>query len=93
MKHEIRSAAIAVQTSNDNAADGDIDSVTIGGYAAIFNSPTCIGDEWIEVMARGAFTDTLANGQDVLALYSHELERLLGRRSAGTLRLKEDSTG
>jgi HK97 family phage prohead protease len=29
----------------------------------------------------------------VLALYSHELERLLGRESAGTLRLKQDDKG
>jgi len=71
----------------------NVNGKTIGGYAAVFNSPTDIGGEWQEVIAPGAFTETLRSGQDVLALYSHELERLLGRRSAGTLRLTEDDKG
>lgn len=66
---------------------------TIAGYAAVFNSPTNICDLWVEVIERGAFSDALASGEDVLALYSHELERLLGRRSSGTLRLAEDDKG
>jgi phage head maturation protease len=36
---------------------------------------------WTEVVEPGAFTETLRSGRDVLALYSHELERLLGRRA------------
>lgn len=66
---------------------------TIVGYAAVFNSPTNIGDSWVETIQPGAFSETLASGQDVLALYSHEIERLLGRRSNGTLRLVEDARG
>lgn len=69
------------------------DGKTIAGYAAVFNSPADIGDMWTEVITPGAFTDTLRSGQDVLALYSHEIERLLGRQSAGTLRLSEDDKG
>lgn len=70
------------------------DSVrTISGYAAVFNSPSNIGDMWQEVIMPGAFTASLASDQDVLALYSHEIERLLGRRSSGTLRLSEDAKG
>lgn len=72
----------------------DSDGRTIGGYAARFNSPADIaGGMWTEVILPGAFTDTLRSGQDVLALYSHELERLLGRKSAGTLRVSEDDKG
>jgi HK97 family phage prohead protease len=82
MKREIRSAALAVQNGK-----------TVGGYAAIFNSPATIAGEWVEVIASGAFAETLGSGQDVLALYSHEIERLLGRRSSGTLRLVEDAKG
>jgi HK97 family phage prohead protease len=67
---------------------------TIVGYAAVFNSPADIGGMWEEVIAPGAFTDTLRDAlNDPLALYSHEVERLLGRRSSGTLRLKEDQRG
>lgn len=66
---------------------------TVEGYAAVFNSAADICGMWKEVIAPGAFTDTLRSGQDVLALYSHEVERLLGRASSGTLRLREDEKG
>ena len=67
---------------------------TIIGYAAVFNSPADIGGMWQEVIAPGAFADTLRDAlNDPLALYSHETVRLLGRRSAGTLRLSEDTKG
>lgn len=71
----------------------DSENRTIAGYAAVFNSAADIGGCWVEVIMPGAFSETLRSGQDVLALYSHELERLLGRQSAGTLRLKEDDKG
>jgi HK97 family phage prohead protease len=85
MPKEIRASAQPLQSENGGK--------TVAGYAAVFNSPTSICDMWSEVIEPGAFTDTLRSNQDVLALYSHELERLLGRESAGTLRLKEDETG
>lgn len=85
MPKEIRASAQPLQSENGGK--------TVAGYAAVFNSPTNICDMWIEVIEPGAFTDTLRSNQDVLALYSHELERLLGRESAGTLRLKEDEKG
>jgi hypothetical protein len=71
-----------------------VEGKMIAGYAAVFNSPADIGGMWQEVIAPGAFTDTLRDANnDPLALYSHEVERLLGRRSAGTLRLNEDDKG
>ena len=66
---------------------------TLSGYAAVFNSPADIGGMWVAVIAPGAFTESLRSDADVLALYSHEVERLLGRRSSGTLRLVEDAKG
>lgn len=66
---------------------------TVGGYAAVFNSPANIGGMWTEIISPGAFRDALAGANDVLALYSHEMDRLLGRRSSGTLRLSEDDKG
>ena len=87
MPKEIRASAQPVTVQ----AEG---STTIVGYAAIFNSPTDICGIWTEVIEPGAFADSLrSNSRDVLALYSHEIERLLGRQSAGTLRLKEDDKG
>lgn len=70
-----------------------VEGMTVAGYAAVFNSPTDIGDMWQEVVAPGAFAETLRSDNDVLALYSHEIERLLGRQSSGTLRLSEDERG
>lgn len=65
---------------------------TLIGYAAIFNSPTDLG--WYrEEIASGAFTRSLADGDDVRALYNHDDGQVIGRRSAGTLRLSEDATG
>lgn len=66
---------------------------TVKGYAVIFDSPADICGMWVEQIRPGAFTQTLRSNRDVLALYSHRLERLLGRRSSGTLRLAEDARG
>lgn len=62
------------------------------GYAAVFDQQTTIAD-FSETVARGAFTDTLRSGRDVLALVDHDPQRLLGRTKNGTLRLAEDQRG
>lgn len=64
---------------------------TIGGYAAVFNSTADIGDSFREVIAPGAFAGALS--QDVRALVDHDTGRVIGRTTAGTLRLSEDATG
>jgi len=67
------------------------------GYAAVFNSWTSLrkgkGYDVREVFKPGAFRKALAEGQDVRALFNHDPNNLLGRTSAGTLRLSEDSRG
>lgn len=65
---------------------------TVAGYAAVFDSETDICGIWREKIAKGAFTETLKSA-DVLALYSHRGDRVLGRSSSGTLRLAEDDKG
>jgi HK97 family phage prohead protease len=65
---------------------------TISGYAAVFNSVTKIGGQFFEVIAPGAFADTLKN-EDVRALFNHREDHVLGRLSARTLRLTEDAHG
>lgn len=64
---------------------------TIVGYAALFNSPADIGGAFREIVAPGAFTETLKG--DVRALIDHDSGRVIGRTKAGTLRLKEDERG
>jgi HK97 family phage prohead protease len=65
---------------------------TASGYAALFNSEAEIGGFFREVIAPGAFADTLKTS-DVRALVDHDTGRVIGRTSAGTLRLSEDETG
>lgn len=65
---------------------------TVEGYAAVFNSPTQIGDFFIEKIAPGAFTNSI-RGSDVAALLGHDDNRILGRQSNGTLKLNEDARG
>ncbi len=65
---------------------------TLTGYAAVFNKPSKNLGGFVEVIAPGAFTQTITQ-RDVLALVSHDATRLLGRTSSGTLRLSEEDLG
>ncbi len=71
-------------------AEGD--SVSIGGYAAVFNSLSEDLGGFREVIRRGAFTHTIAQGADVRLLINHE-GMPLARTKSGTLRLAEDNRG
>lgn len=64
----------------------------IAGYAAVFNSAADIGGSFREIVAPGAFTNTLRDA-DVRAYFDHDRGRILGRTKAGTLRLSEDERG
>jgi len=69
------------------------DKVTkISGYAAVFNSPTTIGDYFTEKIAPGAFTNAIKES-DVRLLLNHDANHLLARTQSGTLRLYEDRRG
>ncbi len=55
-----------------------------------------IGEDRLPVRERflpGAFADVLAAGASVVGLRDHEMSRVLGRSSAGTLELEEDDVG
>jgi HK97 family phage prohead protease len=65
----------------------------LAGYAAVFDSPADLG-QFVEVVRPGAFAASLRTNQGgILALYAHERRSVLGRVSAGTLRLQEDHRG
>jgi HK97 family phage prohead protease len=78
-------------------------SGTLLGYAARYYDGTeetefvsqdyWTGKEIRERIAKGAFKRALAEGQDVKALFDHNTSQLLGRRGAGTLKLKSDKQG
>ncbi len=82
-----RRAAIELRASGGN-------SPKLGGYAAVFDSPSQDLGGFIEIVKPGAFSRTLrSNSTDPLALVQHQPQLVLGRRSAGTLRLNEDAKG
>lgn len=63
----------------------------VGGLAVSYGGQADIGDSFRELFAPGAFRASLSD--DILALFGHDRNRVLGRTSAGTLRLREDANG
>ena len=63
------------------------------GHAAIFDSLSEDLGGFREIIKPGAFSRTLASNRDPLALVAHMPSLVLGRRSAGTLRLSQDTRG
>ena len=81
---EIRSATISTDEENQKLV----------GYAVKWNSPSqVLYCDFVESFAPKAFSESLASGEDVRALFEHDYTKLLGRTSAGTLKLEEDSIG
>jgi HK97 family phage prohead protease len=69
---------------------------TFVGHAAVFDSRTSIGNPlgwgWYEEIAPGAFSKTI-DESDARFLVDHDSRMLVARKSAGDLRLVEDSVG
>lgn len=64
------------------------------GYAAVFDSMSEDLGGFTEIIRPGAFSRSLqSNSRDPLALVQHMPHLVLGRRSAGTLRLSQDGKG
>lgn len=64
----------------------------IVGHGAVFDVETTIGGVYREVVRRGAFMKTIADG-DVRGLFNHDGNIILGRNRAGTMALVEDQVG
>ena len=72
--------------------DGETNEApVIEGYFAVFDSNYDMGYGMSESVAPGAFSETLAG--DVRALIDHDTRLVLGRTTAHTLELREDSHG
>lgn len=69
----------------------DGEQPVIEGYFSVFNTNYDMGFDMSESIAPGAFTKSLSN--DVRALINHDTTLVLGRTSAHTLELREDSRG
>lgn len=64
----------------------------IDGYAAVFDKLSENLGGFREKIAPGAFKKTIKK-DDVRALFDHDSKYVLGRNTAGTLKLSEDDTG
>ncbi|MEO8100576.1 MAG: head maturation protease, ClpP-related [Acidobacteriota bacterium] len=63
------------------------------GYAACYNELSEDLGGWRERILPGAFTRALSEKQDVCHLVNHDPSLILGRTSAGTTELSEDTKG
>lgn len=70
----------------------DLKGDTLSGHAAVFGQTARIRGGY-EAVAPTAFDEVLRRGDDVVALRDHDPSQLLGRTSAGTLRLSTDTDG
>jgi HK97 family phage prohead protease len=88
---------VAELRSATPAGDGtDSNVIPVKGYAIRYGTPYDVNDRFgtfSEEMRAGACKDTLTAGaEDPVFMYDHN-SLVLGRRSAGTLRLNEDPKG
>lgn len=72
--------------------------MTISGYAAVFYDGTPeteyrLGEDMVERIEHGAFDAVLRDGDDVVSLFNHNNDNLLGRVASGTVRLSVDRRG
>jgi len=81
-----------VEAQLEARAAADTTPATLVGYAAVFDREAVIAGMFRERIAPGAFATAIAE-DDVRALFNHDANYVLGRTKAGTLQLREDSTG
>jgi uncharacterized protein len=86
VERRVISHRVEMRASKDGKGPG-----MLVGYAAMFNESSVDLGGWIEDIAPGAFTAVLED--DCRCLRNHEDESLLGRTTAGTLRIMQDTLG
>ncbi len=85
--HEVRTYTANIEIRSD-----DQGKRRLVGHAAVFNQVA--GDEryFLEQVAPGAFSESIGK-DDIRALWNHNPDYVLGRNTAGTLKLSEDEVG
>lgn len=71
----------------------DDEGPLIVGHGAVFDTESVDLGGWREVIAPGAFTQSLRDHRDVLSCFNHSPHYVLGRTTARTLRVAEDLDG
>lgn len=83
---DLGSTSMEVREAEDGAT-------TLVGYGAVFDSLSQDLGGFREKIDPKAFNRTVQNQKDILATLNHNVDALLGRTSAGTLRLGIDEVG
>jgi len=78
---------------NEVRAAGAGEAPVISGMAAVYNQEAVIGGIFREVIRPGAFTRVLSENPDVVGVPNHNWDMVLGRTSAGTLKLEDWGNG
>lgn len=66
----------------------------ITGYAATFGTESrMLPGGFVETINKGAFDEVLSSNPDVIGVYNHDKNFLLGRTANGTMRLSVDDRG
>ena len=65
----------------------------ISGYAAVFNVESRNLGGFVETIHPNAFDKVLAENPDVIGVFNHDRNLLLGRTGNGTMRLSKDAYG
>jgi len=82
---------VEIRTLDDGQA-------VIEGYVVKWNQRSHVitdwfGDKFVERVAKGAFTRSLQEKEDIKAFWDHKTHMVLGSTKAGTLELTEDDIG
>ena len=89
LKNEVRH--VDYEVIAETRADGAETKLILRGYAAVFDRLSLNLGGFREKIAVGAFDKVMDN--DVRAVFNHDINMILGRSSAGTLRLTTDDEG
>ena len=93
-REQLIMAGDSIPTPQTRAEPGEDDQpgiMMLDGYAAVFDMDSQ-GLWFTERVAPGAFKSSILT-DDVVALFNHDKNFVLGRTSSGTLELAEDPTG
>lgn len=82
-----------IERRNGGVSSIEADGKHVVGYAAVFNSRSGNLGGFTEEIRPGSFRRSLESKADIRALLDHDTRLVLGRTSAGTLNLSEDTRG
>ena len=92
MKNEVERRVAPAAVRIEVRAEGDELGTRMVGHAAVFGRESMDLGGFVEVIQPGAFARAL-EVSDPVALWNHNSDIVLGRRSSGTLRVAEDEVG